>query len=72
MWFFDGRELFRPTGPAWRAWSRKLPFPARATGRFELPAAALDSGPYRWHVLLTESDTVRPVARGTTHFTVEP
>ena len=72
VWFFDGRQLFRPTGGAWIPWARRLPFPARASGRFEMPVAPLDPGAYRWHVVLTESDTVRPMARGTTEFTVEP
>lgn len=72
VWFFDGRQLGRLTGQAWVPWCRRLPFPARASGRFELPAATLDSGAYRWHVLLTESDTLRPLARGATAFTVGP
>jgi hypothetical protein len=71
-WFFDGQRLFRLTGQAWIPWCRRLPFPARATGRFELAAATLPSGAYRWHVVLTESDTVHPIARGTTAFTIGP
>ena len=72
VWFFDGHGLFRLTGPTWVAWCRRLPFPARATGRFEVPAVALDPGAYRWHVMLTESDTIHPLARGSTAFSVEP
>ena len=72
VWFFDGRQLFRPTGGAWIPWARRLPFPARASGRFQMRAELLEPGAYRWHVVLTESDTVRPMARGTTVFTVEP
>jgi hypothetical protein len=72
VWFFDGRQLFRPPVQGWIHWCRWLPFPARATGRFEISAATLDPGAYRWHVMLTESDTVRPTARGTTVFTVMP
>jgi hypothetical protein len=72
VWFFDGRQLSRPTGEAWIPWARRLPFPARASGRFEMAAARLEPGAYRWHVVMTESDTVRPMARGTTVFTVGP
>ena len=72
VWFFDGRQLLPSRGLGWIPWSRRLPFPARASGRFEMPAAPLERGAYRWHVVLTESDTVRPMARGTTVFTVEP
>jgi hypothetical protein len=71
-WFFDGRRLFRLTGQAWIPWCRALPFPARATGRFELPASMLSPGAYRWHVVLTESDTLHPIARGTVAFTIGP
>ena len=57
---------------AWLAWSRKLPMPARVTGRFALRSPALVPGAYRWHVVMTESGTYRPVAKGVTAFTVEP
>ena len=44
--------------------------PARATGRCALPPSMLAPGAYRWHVVLTESGTYRPVAKGVTTFTV--
>lgn len=72
VWFYDGRKLASFDEHAWLAWSRKLPMPARATGRFALRSSALGPGVYRWHVVLTESGTYRPVARGATAFTVEP
>ena len=72
VWFYDGQQLSRHLGQGWIAWSRKLPFPARATGRFALASSTLGPGAYRWHVVLTESDTVRRVAQGTTTFSVQP
>lgn len=72
VWFYDGQRLSRVDDRAWLAWSRKLPMPARATGRFALRSSALVPGAYRWHVVMTESGTYRPVARGVTAFTVEP
>jgi hypothetical protein len=72
VWFYDGQRLSRLDERAWLAWSRKLPMPARATGRFALPSSALGPGAYRWHVVLTESGTYRPAATGATAFSVEP
>jgi hypothetical protein len=72
VWFYDGRQLSRVGEHAWLAWSRKLPMPARATGRFALRSSTLAPGAYRWHVVLTDSGTYRRVAKGATAFTVEP
>lgn len=72
VWFFDGHRLFRFTGAPWIPWCRQLPFPARATGRFEMPTATLDPGAYRWHVVLTESGTLQQIARGATTFSIGP
>ena len=37
-----------------------------------LAASTLGPGAYRWHVVMTEADTFRVMARGATAFTVEP
>jgi hypothetical protein len=72
VWFYDGQTLSKLGEREWLAWSRKLPLPARATGRFSLRSSTLASGAYRWHVVLTESGTYRAVATGATAFTVKP
>ena len=68
VWFYDGQQLSR----AWIAWSRNLPMPAQANGRFVLRSSTFVPGAYRWHVVLRESASYRPVAKGTTAFTIEP
>jgi hypothetical protein len=70
--FFDGRTAPRPAEPEWPQWGRNLPLPARANGRFRVPLSALAPGAYRWYVVITEPGAYRPVARGSTEFTVEP
>jgi hypothetical protein len=69
--FFDGRAMPRPAGTDWPPWVRGLPLPARVNGRFALPVAALSSGRYRWHVVLTEPGAYRAVARATVDVTIE-
>jgi hypothetical protein len=72
VWFYNGREPPRPATFPWAAWGRALPLPARATGGFALPLSDLIPGAYRWHIVLTEVGTYRPIARAVTTFNVEP
>jgi hypothetical protein len=70
--FFDGLTLPRPAEGAWPALGRGLPLPARMQGRFALPVDGLVPGPHRWHVVITQPGSYRPVARASTEFTVTP
>jgi hypothetical protein len=72
VWFSDGRRACRLADCGWVAWSRALPFPAQATGRFTLRSDAFAPGIYQWHVVLTRTGPGHAVARGTTAFTIEP
>ena len=72
VWFYDGRHPPRADGKAWHAVVRELPMPALVIGRFQLPLADVAAGAYRWHVVVTEAGTYRPLAKATAVFSVEP
>lgn len=70
--WFHGRPRLRSANNAWVALVRELPMPAVVIGRFALPLSELAPGAYRWHVVLTEAGTFRPVAKATAAFSLEP
>lgn len=70
-WFY-GHRRFRAAEGAWIALARGLPMPAVVIGRFSLPLSELIPGAYRWHVVLTEAGTLRPLAKATAAFSLGP
>jgi hypothetical protein len=70
--FFDGLTLPRHADATWPVLGRDLPLPARMTGDFTLPLSSLSPGPHRWHVILTDPGSYRPLVRATTEFTILP
>jgi hypothetical protein len=72
MWFYDGYGLSGPERRPWAAWATRLPLPARITGRFAVPTAALAPGRYAWHLALTEPGAHGSRARASAAFTLDP
>ncbi len=75
--FYDGRSRAAATKENWVPWVKRLPLPARVTGRFDLPLAGLAPGGlppglYVWHVALTEPGTHHILARAGAPFTITP
>ncbi len=69
---YDGRRLSAAGSTPWPPWVKGLPLPARAEGRFGVTLAGLAPGDYRWHVLVAEVGTYRPIVRASAAFRIEP